>query len=122
MKKHICILIVFAMLLGLSSCGMGNANRNKVRTVSKDDVWWNDTETVITPDEIKQELNGSFYQLLGNFLAADEDSVILIFMLWNEESSDALLRHYSYNGELLGQVRLSDYFGEGVDFYAPETI
>ena len=122
MKKHICILIVFAMLLGLSSCGMGNANRNKVRTVSKDDVWWNDTETVITPDEIKQELNGSFYQLLGNFLAADEDSVILIFMLWNEESSDALLRHYSYDGELLGQVRLSDYFGEGVDFYAPETI
>lgn len=39
MKKHICILIIFAMLLGLASCGLGNANLNKIRTVSENDDW-----------------------------------------------------------------------------------
>ena len=76
MKKYICILIIFAMLLGLASCGLGNANLgnanlNKIRTVSENDDWWNDTETVITPEDIKQEFNVDFYELLGNFLAAD---------------------------------------------------
>ena len=122
MKKHICILIIFAMLLGLASCGLGNANLNKIRTVSDNDDWWNDTETVITPDDIKQEFNVDFYDLLGSYLAADEDSVILVFMIWSQESQDAVLKHYSYDGALLGQVRLSDYFEEDVVFYPPETI
>ena len=63
-----------------------------------------------------------FYELLGNFLAADEDSVILVFNIWSKESNDAVLKHYSYDGKLLGQVHLADYFGEGVQFYQPETI
>ena len=82
MKRFVCLLIAFAMLTGLASCGkesVGNASLNKVRTVSDSDEWWNDTETVITPEDIKQEFNVDFYELLGNFLAADEDSVILAF-------------------------------------------
>ena len=113
------------MLTGLASCGkesVGNASLNKVRTVSDSDEWWNDTETVITPEDIKQEFNVDFYELLGNFLAADEDSVILVFNIWSKESNDAVLKHYSYDGKLLGQVHLADYFGEGVQFYQPETI
>ena len=113
------------MHTGLASCGkesVGNANLNKVRTVSDSDEWWNDTETVITPEDIKQEFNVDFYDLLGNFLAADEDSVILVFNIWSKESNDAVLKHYSYDGKLLGQVHLADYFGEGVQFYQPSTI
>ena len=113
------------MLTGLASCGkesVGNASLNKVRTVSDSDEWWNDTETVITPEDIKQEFNVDFYELLGNFLAADEDSVILAFNIWSKESNDAVLKHYTYDGKLLGQVHLADYFGEGVQFYQPETI
>ncbi|MCR4730580.1 MAG: ABC transporter substrate-binding protein [Saccharofermentans sp.] len=125
MKRFICILTVLALLTGLASCGQGsvsNASLNKVRTVSGNDEWWNDTETVITPEDIKQEFNVDFYELLGNFLAADENSVILAFNILSKESTDAVLKHYSYDGKLLGQVRLSDYFGEGVQFYQPETI
>ena len=113
------------MLTGLASCGkesVGNASLNKVRTVSDSDEWWNDTETVITPEDIKQEFNVDFYELLGNFLAADEDSVILAFNIWCKESNDAVLKHYTYDGKLLGQVHLADYFGEGVQFYQPSTI
>ena len=113
------------MLTGLASCGkesVGNASLNKVRTVSDSDEWWNDTETVITPEDIKQEFNVDFYELLGNFLAADEDSVILAFNIWSKESNDAVLKHYTYDGKLLGQVHLADYFGEGVQFYQPETV
>ncbi len=113
------------MLTGLASCGkesVGSASLNKVRTVSESDEWWNDTETVITPEDIKQEFNVDFYELLGNFLAADEDSVILVFNIYRKESNDAVLKHYSYDGKLLGQVHLADYFGDGVQFYSPGTI
>ena len=125
MKRFVCILTVLALLASLASCGKGragSANLNKVRTVSESDEWWNDTETVISPEDIKQEFNVDFYELLGNFLAADEDSVILVFNIYRKESNDAVLKHYSYDGKLLGQVHLADYFGDGVQFYSPGTI
>ena len=125
MKRFICILTVLALLASLASCGKGragSANLNTVRTVSESDEWWNDTETVISPEDIKQEFNVDFYELLGNFLAADEDSVILVFNIFRKESNDAVLKHYSYDGKLLGQVHLADYFGDGVQFYSPGTI
>ena len=125
MKRFICILTVLALLASLASCGKGragSANLNTVRTVSESDEWWNDTETVISPEDIKQEFNVDFYELLGNFLAADEDSVILVFNIYRKESNDAVLKHYSYDGKLLGQVHLADYFGDGVQFYSPGTI
>ena len=125
MKRFVCILTVLALLASLASCGKGRASSaslNKVRTVSESDEWWNDTETVISPEDIKQEFNVDFYELLGNFLAADEDSVILVFNIYRKESNDAVLKHYSYDGKLLGQVHLADYFGDGVQFYSPGTI
>ena len=115
------LALSMAAILTVTSCSFVNTSRN-VREVAANDPWWNDTETVITPDDIKKEANKEFWDLHGNYFAADEDSVILAFTIWNKDSNDALLRHYSYDGDLLGQVCLSDFFGEGVVFYAPETI
>ena len=115
------LALSMAAILTVTSCSFVNTSRN-VREVAANDPWWNDTETVITPDDIKKEANKEFWELHGNYFAADEDSVILAFTIWNKDSNDALLRHYSYDGDLLGQVCLSDFFGEGVVFYAPETI
>ena len=115
------LALSMAAILTVTSCSFVNTSRN-VREVSANDPWWNDTETVIAPDDIKKEVNKEFWDLNNNFFAADEDSVILVFMIHNKDSNDSILRHYSYEGELLGQVRLSDYFGEGVIFYAPETL
>ena len=115
------LALCMAAILLVTSCSFADTSKN-VREVSADDPWWNDKETVITPDDLKKEVNKDFWSEHGCFYAADNDSVILVFSIYYKETSDALLRHYSYDGKLLGQVRLSDYFGENVVFYTPETF
>ncbi|MBR2549247.1 MAG: extracellular solute-binding protein [Clostridiales bacterium] len=120
-NRRKALALSMAAILLVTSCSFVNISKN-VREVSANDPWWNDTETVISPNDIRNEGNKDFWDLHGNYFAADENSVILAFDIRNKDSNDSILRHYSYDGELLGQVRLSDYFGEGVVFYTPETL
>ena len=110
-----------AVILIVTSCSFVNTSKN-VKEVSANDPWWNDTEIIITPDEIKQELNKDMYDLFSRSYAADEDSVLIVFQAYIKDANDVLIRHYSYEGSLLGQVILSDYFGDEEVFYAPETL
>ena len=59
MKKFVCVVTALAVLLGLTSCSMNNGVLSKVRTVQKDSEWWNDSVTMVTPDEIKVAVNDS---------------------------------------------------------------
>ena len=116
------LALSMAVILFVTSCSFVNASKN-VREVSANDPWWNDTEIIITPDDIKQELNKELYDLFSRSYAADEDSVLIVFQAYIKDSNnDVIIQHYSYEGTLLGQVILSDYFGAEEVFYAPETL
>ena len=115
------LALSMAAILLVTSCSFVNTSKN-VREVSANDPWWNDTETVITPDDIRQELNTDFYDLFSRSYAADEDSVLIVFQAYIKDSNnEVIIRRYSYEGTILGQVKLSNYFGEE-EFYPPETI
>ena len=110
-----------ASILLFTSCSFVNTSKN-VREVSVSDPWWNDTEIVITPDDIKHELNKDLFDLFSRSYVADEDSVLIVFQAYIKNSNnDVIIRRYSYEGTMLGQVKLSDYFGDE-EFYAPETL
>ena len=51
MKQLVCIVTILTLFLQLASCSK-DLLHTKVRTVQKDSEWWNETETVVTPEEI----------------------------------------------------------------------
>ena len=126
MKKFVCVVTALAVLLGLTSCSMNNGVLSKVRTVQKDSEWWNDSVTMVTPDEIKVAVNDKLSDMSSYYYAPDEDSIILGFVVYAKDAdkliSQNLLRHYSYDGEMLGQILLEEYFGSDAQSYFPEVI
>ncbi len=126
MKKFVCVVTALAVLLGLTSCSMNNGVLSKVRTVQKDSEWWNDSVTMVTPDEIKVAVNDKLSDMSSHYYAPDEDSIILGFVVYAKDAdkliSQNLLRHYSYDGEMLGQILLEEYFGSDAQSYFPEVI
>lgn len=120
MKKLISILAVFCVLFGMTSCNEGNTG---VSTVPKGGEWWNDTVTKLTSDEIKKEFNEEPFQISYNFFAADEDSFVISFQAYAKTiKTNTILRHYSYKGELLGQINLGEVFGFDAYYYSPSLI
>ena len=123
MKKMICVLAAFSLLLGIASCGHKGNDLSKAKKVSADEPWWNDTITNIAPDEIIKELSEEPYQLESRCFAADEDSFVVSYVAWgNEMFMNTILRHYSYSGELLGQVNIGAFFGYEEEFYSATTV
>lgn len=123
MKKIICVLAAVSLLLGIASCGNKGNDLSKARKVSSDETWWNDTVTKISSDEIIEELSEEPYQLESRCFAADEDSFVISYVAWGHEMfMNTILRHYSYNGELLGQVNIGAFFGYEEDCYSATTV
>ena len=125
MKKIVCVITTLAMLSGLASCNMGNRALSKVTTVQKDSEWWNDTVKMVTPDEFEEKYDG-MYDVKTWCRAADEDSVVITFDIdieaGNEDLSETLFRHYSYEGELLGEVSLGKYFENKSKYFIPLDV
>ena len=64
------------------------------------------------PDEIKKSGGGSFYNVFSSYAFSDEDSAILRFSLSPDDTDQQeieILRHYSYDGKLFGQIILNDH-------------
>lgn len=126
MKKFVCVVTALAVLLGLTSCSMNNGVLSKVRTVQKDSEWWNDTVTVVTPDDISAAVNVNDFDMMSRYYAPDENSIILGFVVYSNDKdktfSQNLLMRYSYDGTLLGQIKLEDYFGNNDQSYYAETV
>ena len=123
MKKSICVLAAVSLLFGVASCGNRGNDLSKAKKVSEDETWWNDSITKITADEINGELNEPSYQLLTKCCAADEDSFVVSFMVMSQNiRNNEILRHYSYKGELLGQVNIGAFFGYKEDYYATNAV
>lgn len=122
MKKTICVLIVLSLFLGIASCSKNKENLSEIRTVSEDSEWWTETATIISPDEIEDAAGTDAWSLGSRYYAADEDSVVLSFEAYDKSLDfSSLLMLYSYDGDLLGQVNLKEYFGV-TDFYFPDSI
>jgi len=125
MKKIVSMVTALVLLIELASCNIGKAALSKVRTVLKESEWWNDVVTTVTPDEIRKKYS-NMYDVSAHYFAADEDSVVLSYWINSKEKDtvkfDNLLRRYSYDGELLGEVSIEDYFGKDSQFYMPETV
>ena len=126
MKKFVCVVTALAMLSGLASCNMSNRALSKVRIVQKDSEWWNDTVTVVTPDDISAAVNDKDFDMMSGYYAPDENSIILGFVVYSNDKdktfSQNLLLRYSYDGTLLGQIKLEDYFGSNDQSYYAETV
>lgn len=126
MKKIMCTLTALVMLSGLASCNMSNRTLSKVMTVQKDSEWWNDTVTVVTPDDISAIVNVKDFDMSSRCYAPDENSIILGFVVYSNNNDKIiplnLLMHYSYDGALLGQIKLEEYFGSDAQIYSPEVI
>ena len=58
MKQLVCIVTILTLFLQLTSCSK-DLLHTKVRTVQKDSEWWNETETVVTPEETMRASEGS---------------------------------------------------------------
>ena len=123
MKKIICVLAAVSLLFGIASCGIRGNDLSKAKKVSEDEIWWNDSITKIPGEEILKELREEPYQLSPQCYAADEDSFVVSFAAWEKGAKkETILRHYSYNGELLGQVNLEAYFGYEESYYTTGII
>lgn len=112
MKKGICVITAAVLIFEMASCNAFNGNLSKVRTVAKESEWWDDTVTVIEPEEISKVTTNKMTDLISHCYAPDEDSVVLGFMIYEEKGesviAEHILRRYSYEGENLGQIKLED--------------
>ncbi|MBO4650139.1 MAG: hypothetical protein J5653_03005 [Clostridiales bacterium] len=116
MKKLAVFLAALFLLPCLASCKKSKKNSSSVKTISEDSTWWNDSVTTISPDEIKETLGGGFTGVLASYTCPDEDSVILLFNASSEDGAAAeLIRHYTYDGKLIGEANITDFFN-GKDF------
>ena len=112
MKKFALFLAVVLMLPCFSSCKKSKKESFSGKTISSESTWWNETMTTVTPDEIKNSREGSFYNVFSSYAFSDEDSAILRFSLSPDDTDQQeieILRHYSYDGKLLGQIILNDH-------------
>ena len=112
MKKIALFLAVVLMLPCFSSCKKSKKESFSGKTISSESTWWNETMTTVTPDEIKKSGEGSFYNVFSSYAFSDEDSAILRFSLSPDDTDQQeieILRHYSYDGKLLGQIILNDH-------------
>ncbi len=112
MKKIALFLAVVLMLPCFSSCKKSKKESFSGKTISSESTWWNETMTTVTPDEIKKSREGSFYNVFSSHAFSDEDSAILRFSLSPDDTDQQeieILRHYSYDGKLLGQIILNDH-------------
>ena len=109
MKRVLCLITAVVMLLGMTACKKKTSDSSKVRTVSKDSVWWNDQIINITEDDINQAIGDKKTTMVQRIAATDEDSFVLCFQIYCEKKDyTTLLMHYSYSGELLGKVCFAD--------------
>lgn len=112
MKKFALFLAAVLMLSCFSSCKKSKKDSFSGKTISAESTWWNETVTTVTPDEIKKAGDGSFYNVFASYAFSDEDSAILRFSLSPDDTDQPdieILRHYSYDGKLLGQIILNDH-------------
>ena len=115
MKKIALFLAVVFMLPCMTSCKKSKKDSYTGKTISEDRTWWNETEVTVTPDEIKSAAKGAFHNVSPSCLYSDENSVILYFSLAPDDETQPyvdILRQYSLDGKLLGQIILNDYFGD----------
>ena len=111
-----------AMLFGMASCSRNCDDISKAKKVPEDGTWWNDTVTEISGGDIWKEFDNRAYQVFNRYLYADEESVVLSFDAFINNADEGLndsaylLRHYSYDGKLLGQVNIGDSFAEGTNY------
>ena len=120
--KTVSAVILFSLLLSVSSCGKIKGNLSEVRTVSADSEWWDDKTAVISGDDVVKATGTDPFHMYSNCYAADEDSVVLSFNIFDKkDKSTVLLMHCSYDGDILGQVNIKDCFG-GTEFYNPYPI
>lgn len=111
--RTVSAVVFFSMLLSVSSCGNTKGNLSEVRTVSADSEWWDDKTAVISRDDVEKKTGTDPYHMYGSCYAADEDSVVLSFNIFDKkDNSTTLLMHCSYDGEILGQVNIKDCFGD----------
>ena len=111
MKQLVCIVTILTLFLQLASCSK-DLLHTKVRTVQKDSEWWNETETVVTPEEIMRTVGDKAHDVFCHLLSYDEDSAILDFQVYAKKGEDIsvyhLIRKYSYEGGLSGEIKLED--------------
>ncbi|MBR5973579.1 MAG: hypothetical protein IK020_00180 [Clostridiales bacterium] len=108
MRKIACILAAILLLPATVSCR--KKEKQVARRIAEDTPWWNETVTTVTPDEIKASEQGDFINVSVSCTLSDETAVIVRFSLRSEDGRDvSILRRYSYEGDLLGQVVLNDY-------------
>ena len=113
MRKLALVLAVVFVLPFFASCKKSSKNLSPVRTVAEDSPWWDASVTTVTPEEIKASRDGDFQDVFVSYTAPDEDSVVLFFSMWSTDLEYVqIIRHYSYDGELLGEVVVNDCFGE----------
>lgn len=111
MKQLVCIVTILTLFLQLASCSK-DLLHTKVRTVQKDSEWWNETETVVTPEEIMRTVGDKAHDVFCHLLSYDEDSAILDFQVYAKKGEDIsvyhLIRKYSYEDGLSGEIKLED--------------
>ena len=123
MKKLISIVVSLTLLIGMVSCGKRGDDIAKARKVSADGEWWNENITEISIDDIKKELNVTPMQISNRYFAADEDSFVVSLLVYDQDMRvNSLLRHYSYEGELMGQVNIGECFANEDESYDPRIV
>lgn len=123
MKRILCLIIIFAIVLGITSCSKYSGDNLDKNQFNEGKIWWDDTITKISPDEIKKEFSEEPFQLSYQFYAADEDSFVVSFQAYAKTiKTNTLLRRYSYDGKLLGQIILGEFFGYDAYYYPPSLI
>ena len=127
MKKHpiklMTVLLIASLLLSVVSCGKPGNDYSKAKKVLEDSTWWNDTITKVTPEDIRNELDDTPYQISSRVFAADEESFVLsTYIISSKTRANTILRHYTYEGELLGQINLGKFFGYDEEYYDPNVI
>ncbi|MBO4928549.1 MAG: hypothetical protein J5379_09920 [Clostridiales bacterium] len=123
MKRLVCVFLAAVLLLGVTSCKKSTKVLSEVRTVPEDSPWWDSSITTISAEELSELLNDELYTSISSCLATDEESFVLRTggFTMNLGRYD-ILRHYSYSGQLLGQVSISGYFGEDESYQAPSAV
>ena len=112
MRKLALFLAVIFMLPCLVSCKK-NRKSSSAKTISEESSWWNDTVTEIPWEDINSSQNNHLSNPIVHYACPDEDSVVVMYSAYsNSRGYVNILRHYSYDGTLLGEVVLNDYFGE----------
>lgn len=121
MKRLFCALLASLMLIAGCSCIRNNAVLSEIRTVPEDSPWWNDSVTTIAREDISSALNVDPYMMMSQYYTLD-DSVILGFTAYEQTGLACLLQQYSFDGNMLGQIDLEEYFGTDTDYGFPSAV